>query len=177
MKKKAIIISSVCVIILLVGGVSFYFLNQKSDPPLVHGAVGKTNDKHAVLIVLGNKGTRDIKITNVFVNNQGHQGQTTLVKMQVSDPKKGFLIADNLNKKTKAKYKVKDVNSVTLQPHTSPKKQLKKYNNGNLNKNAVSYGISVVNDKPIHKVIIDYVYSGKSFEKTIQIKGMPIHGE
>lgn len=152
---------------------SFYFFDKKTNTPLVYGTIGRSNDQQVVVIAVGNKGSEK-KITDVLVNNDK---QPTTEKVQVSDPWKGFIITDSFNERVKSKYGIKNVKSVTLQPHTSPIKQLKKFNNGHLNKNAVSYGLNIINDKPINKVIIEYRYSGSSFEKTIQLKSIPIHDE
>lgn len=168
MKRKIIIMSLLGFAILLIGFFSFYPLNKKSEPPLVTGAIGQTNDQQTLVIAVGNKGSEEINITDVWVNNYEQPKQ---IKLQLSNPMNGFVITDTFDKKTEATYDIefKDVSSVILQPHTSPQKQLKKLNHDNLNKNAEFYGLSIVNDKPINKMIIDYRYSGSSFEQTIQM--------
>ncbi|GAA0440704.1 hypothetical protein GCM10008983_17170 [Lentibacillus halophilus] len=144
---------------------------QDPHSPLQYGTIGSLDSEKGVVIAIGTKGSEKIKIDDVSVNNDK---QPKTVKMQVSDPRKGFIITDTFDKKIKSKYGVKNVKEVTLQPHTSPQKQLERSNKDHSNENIVSYGLSVVHDKPIHKVMIDYRYSEESFEKTIQIKEMPI---
>lgn len=158
--KKAIFISAatMVVIILLVGS----YIYVKSNPPLVGSSVGTGDENHVALVEVGNKGFKDVKITEVLVN-QNEQPQK--LKVQVSNVIKGFMIGDPLDEKAK-EYGATNLESVTIQPNTSPQMQLDKWNNGTATEKDVIYGITIAHDKPITTVIVKYRYLGLSFVKT-----------
>ncbi|MFK9092708.1 hypothetical protein [Bacillus salipaludis] len=162
--KKAICISAatIGVIILLVGS----FIYIKLNPPLVGGNVGTGDENHIVLVGVGNKGFKDIKITEVLIN-QNKQPQK--LKVQVSNSLKGFMIGDPFDARAQ-EYGATDLESVTIQPKTSPQLQLDKVNNGTATEKDVIYGITIAQDQPIQTVIIKYRYLGLSFVKTISIR-------
>ncbi|MGI8387748.1 hypothetical protein [Robertmurraya sp. P23] len=63
---KKIILTSVIILVSISIGL-FIFIT--SNPPLVIGTVGTSKDKHTVMVEIGNKGFRDVRITNVLINN------------------------------------------------------------------------------------------------------------
>jgi hypothetical protein len=161
-KKIIILTATIGLIMLLIGS----FLYIKLTPPLVGGTVGIGNEKHIVVAEIGNKGFNHIKIADVLVNNNE---QPQKLKVQVSNPLKGFIITDKFDAEAK-EYGIKNIEAVTIQPNTSPQVQLEKVNKGTATEKDVSYGISIVHDKPIETVIIEYRYFGLSFVKTISIQ-------
>ena len=159
--KKIIIISSISLIIFLVGSLTYIKLN----PPLVIGTVASGNEKHIALVGVGNKGIKNIKITEALVNNNE---QPQEVKVQVSNPLKGFIITDSFDAVAK-EYRIKNLGSVSIQPKTSPQIQFEKMDKGTATEKDISYGITIVQDQPIETVIIKYRYLGLSFVEDITI--------
>lgn len=155
-------ITVLSIVILSIGFFSFI----KSNPPLVSGTVGTTEDNNAVLVEIGNKGFSDVEIKDVLINNNE---QPLKRKMQVSNPLKGFIITDSFNEGA-SEYGISEIEDVAILPDTSPSTQLEKVNNSTATKNDKSYGISVVHHKPIESVKIKYRYLGFSFEETVLIK-------
>ncbi|NMH67943.1 hypothetical protein HF072_03990 [Bacillus sp. RO3] len=160
--RKIIVFSIINIVVILVGMFSFI----KFNPPLVSGAVGATNDYHAVVLAIGNKGFSEVKVDDVLVNGNEEPSH---IKMQVSNPLKGYIITDTFDEEAKA-YGIQNIENVTIQPDTAPSAQLEKVNNGTATTDDKSYGISVVHNKVIEKVNIKYTYLGISFDKTVTIK-------
>lgn len=158
--KKAIVIF-IGFIILLVGSVLYIKLNQ----PLIEGTVATGNEKHIVVVGVGNKGFKGIKITDVIVNNNEKPQK---LKVQVSNLLKGFILTDSFDA-VAVEYGIKNVDSVTIQSNTSPQVQFEKMDQGTATKKDVSYGITIVHDRPIENVIIKYRFLGLSFVKTVSV--------
>ncbi|WP_227939943.1 hypothetical protein [Alkalihalobacillus deserti] len=160
--RKIIMFSIIIIAVILVGIFSFI----KFNPPLVSGIVGATNDYNAVVVEIGNKGFAEVKVDNVLVN--GNEEPLNL-KMQVSNPLKGFIITDTFDEEAK-EYGIHDIENVTIKPNTSPSAQLEKVNNGTATTDDKSYGISVIHNKEIETVNIKYSFLGISFDKTVTVK-------
>lgn len=157
--RKITFISVLIFAILSIG----LFIYIKSNPPLISGTIGTSGDKHTVVVVIGNKGFSGIKITKVLINNN----ELALdKKIQINNPLKGFIISDSFEEK---EYNMKKIDDVNILPNTSPSTQLEKVNNGTASENDKSYGLTVLNNKPINEVIIHYNYLGLNFEKSISI--------
>ena len=159
--KKTIIVSAISLIIFLVGSFTYIKLN----PALVSGTVASGNEKHIALVGVGNKGFKNIKITEVLVNNNE---QPQKVMVQVSNPLKGFIITDTFDGDAK-EYGIKNLGFVSIQPKTSSQMQFEKMDKGTATEKDIIYGITVVQDQPIETVIIKYRYFGLSFVETITI--------
>ncbi|MFJ5621507.1 hypothetical protein ACIQD3_01995 [Peribacillus loiseleuriae] len=159
--KKAVIRSAMFIGLIMLCFLIYIKLNQ----PLVDGTVAFDNEKHIVVVGVGNKGFQEIKITDVLINNNE---QPQKLKVQVSNPLKGFALTDSFEA-VAGEYGIKNLESVTIQPKTSPQMQYEKMDKGTATEKDVSYGISIVSDRPIETVIIQYQYLGLPFVKTISI--------
>ncbi|MET3194688.1 hypothetical protein [Bacillus sp. OAE603] len=158
--KKLVVVLAIVVVILLIGFKPFMKLN----PPLESGTIGWTKDRHGVVIAIGNTGLKKIKITNVLVNNNE---RPLNAKIQESNPLQPLIITDSLNEEKK--YGFKDIDSLMIEQNTSPSDSLEKVNNGTATKKDKTYGLYVVQNKSIHKVIIKYRYMGILFLKEITV--------
>ncbi|MFZ3579753.1 hypothetical protein [Virgibacillus sp. DJP39] len=160
--RKIIMISIISIVVILIGIFSFI----KFNPPLVSGTIGATNDHNAVLVEIGNKGFSEVKVDDVLVN--GNEEPLNL-KMQVSNPLKGFILTDTFDEEAK-EYGIHDIENVTIKPDSAPSAQLEKVNNGTDTTDDKSYGINVVHNKVIEKVNIKYSYLGISFDEIVTVK-------
>ncbi|WLR46330.1 hypothetical protein LC065_12115 [Halobacillus litoralis] len=102
----------------------------KFHTPLVNGAIGSSADKQSVVISIGNKGFSNIKIEDVRINTNEEPLDK---KVQVSDPLKGFIVADSFDGEA-VEYGLTDIQDVVIKPNTSPSSQLDKVNNGTATK-------------------------------------------
>ncbi len=137
----------------------------KVNPPISTGTIATGDDKHIAVVEVGNKGLTGIKVRDVLIN---HNQKPKKLRVQVSNPLNGFMITDSFDD-IKEEYGVRNLESVTIQPKTSPQMQLDKMNNGTATEKDHSYGISIVDDEPIETVIIEYRHFGIPFVKTISI--------
>ncbi len=159
--KKITLISALIIAVIAIGLFSFI----KWNPPLVSGTISSSGDKQSVVISIGNKGFSNVKITGVLINNNE---EPLVKKIQLSNPLKGFIIADDFDGEAR-EYGITNIEDVIIEPNTSPSSQLEKVNNGTATEDDKSYGLSIINDKEINKVIINYSYLGLSFEKNVPI--------
>ena len=157
--KRAIIISAISLFILL--AVSFTYV--KFNPPLVVGTLASGNEKHIAIVGVGNKGFKHIKISDVLVNNEDEPQE---VMVQVSNPLKGFIVTDPFDPNAK-EFGIENVESVSIQPKTSPEVNWEKMDEGTATEKDIIYGITIVQDRPIDKVMIKYDYLGLSFVKKV----------
>lgn len=158
MKKVLLIVGSL--IILCVG----IFTYSKMNPPLVVYPSAYTTDKQIQLIDIGNRSPfGEIQVAAVSVNNNNVPAK---VKIQVSDPTKGFTISDD---EEKSEYIFKELDAITLKPKTDPQKQLDKVNAGTATKDDMIYALTVAHDESIHQVIIKYRHLGISREMIVSI--------
>jgi hypothetical protein len=126
-----VIVSFLSIVVLTIGLFSFIKLN----PPLVSGTVVTSENNHALVVEIGNKGLSNVKIKGVLINNNE---QPLMRKMQVSNHLKGFLITDTLNSEA-GEYGMSEMEDVAILPDTSPTTQLEKANNGTATKNDKIY--------------------------------------
>ena len=154
--------------ILLVAIVSlvFGYVYIKSTPPLVASFSGSSSEKRIILVGVGNKSRlADIRIENVFVNNNSLPSN---VKIQESDPLKGFIISSNFDGDEEKEYNFQDLNSVSIQTNTERQKQFDKQSNGTASEKDTIYAIIISHDDSIQKIRIKYRFLGFTFQKTIQ---------
>ncbi|MFZ3580425.1 hypothetical protein ACOI1D_21185, partial [Virgibacillus sp. DJP39] len=82
---------------------------------------------------------------------------------------KGFIVAADFDGEAR-EYGITNIEDVVIEPNTAPLSQLEKVNNSTATEDDKSYGLSIVNDKEINEVIINYRYLGLSFEKKVPIQ-------
>ncbi|WP_028392624.1 hypothetical protein [Bacillus cihuensis] len=161
MKKKLWI--SVLILAIIIGGI---YSIVKVNPPLEIGTLASSEDNKSVVVGIGNKGFREIKILDVSVNNNDVPSKT---KLQVSNALQGFIITDNYNNEDAKKYGLTNIDGVAIKSGTSPSSNFEKLDDGNASKDDEIYGISVIYNKEINKVHIKYSYFGISFKETVII--------
>ncbi|WP_226528890.1 hypothetical protein [Metabacillus niabensis] len=159
--KKTILIPIFILVVLLIGIFSFIKIN----PPLVSGTIASSGDLTFVVISIGNKGFSHVKINDVLVNNNEEPKDKNI---QLSNPLKGFIVAENFDGEAR-EYGITNINDVLIEANTSPSSQLDKVNNGTATEDDKSYGLSVIHNKEINLVTINYRYLGLSFEKRVPI--------
>lgn len=81
-----------------------------------------------------------------------------------------MIVTDSFTNKEAKNYVFKNINSISIEPNTSPSYILEKENNGTLTENEKIYGISVIHDKSINKIIIKYRYLSLQFEKELFVR-------
>ena len=130
---------------------------------MVHFA--SSEDNKSVVVGVGNKGFRVIKILDVTVNN-GDQPMKT--RLQVSNALQGFVITnDDTDDKAKKNDFTDFIGKVAIKTGTSPSSNFEKLDNGTATKNDEIYGISVFHNEEVNKVHIKYKYLGISFNETV----------
>ncbi|MBU7592763.1 hypothetical protein [Metabacillus halosaccharovorans] len=159
--KNTILISIFILVVLIIGIFSFI----KFNPPLVSGTIASSGDLTFVVISIGNKGFSHVKINNVLVNNNEEPQNK---KIQLSNPLKGFIVADSFEGEAR-EYGIMNIKDILIEPNTSPSSQLDKVNNGTATEGDKSYGLSVIHNKEINMVTINYSYLGLTFEKYVPI--------
>lgn len=159
LKKKLWI--SVLILAITIGG---FYSFVKVNPPLGIGTLASSEDKKSVVVGIGNKGFREVKIVDVSVNNNEKPSKT---KAQVSNALQGFIITDDYTNKESIKYGFKNIEDVTIKVGTFPSSYFKKLDDGTATKNDKIYGISVIHNEAINRVNIKYSYLGISFNETV----------
>ncbi|SFP35489.1 hypothetical protein [Salibacterium halotolerans] len=160
-RKKVMTFSLISIAAISAGIFSFILFN----PPLVKGSIGSINNYNAVVIAIGNKGFSDVHIDDVSVNGNEEPSN---VKIQVSNPSKGFIVTDTFNQEAED-FNLHELDNVAIKTNTSPVKLREKVNNDTAVTDDKSYGMSVVHDKQIENVTITYSYLGISFDKTVRV--------
>ncbi|WP_216831407.1 hypothetical protein [Alkalihalobacterium elongatum] len=140
-----------------------YFLLQY-NPPLEVGTIASLEDNKSVVVGVGNKGFRDIKIVDVSVNNNEEPLETSI---QVSNTLQGFIITDDYNSEEARKYGFTNIDEVTIKTGTAPSSNYEKLDAGTASINDEIYGVSVIHNEEINKVHISYSYLGISFSHTV----------
>ncbi|MFX3632859.1 MAG: hypothetical protein ACE3L7_05385 [Candidatus Pristimantibacillus sp.] len=131
------------------------------------GYSGSSSEKQVILMGVGNKSRlADIRVEDVFVNNNSLPSN---VKIQVSNPLKGFIISSNFEGEEEKKYNFQDLKSVSIQTKTERQKQFDKLSNGTATEKDTIYAISIGHHETIQKVRIKYRFLGLTFNKVIQI--------
>ncbi|MEK5040912.1 hypothetical protein [Sporosarcina sp. FSL K6-3457] len=159
MKKKIWISFSILAVII----VGIYF-SLKLNPPLEIGTLASSGDNKSVVVEIGNRGSQEVKIFNVLVNNNDIPMET---KIQVSNALQGFIITDNFNDDKAKEYGFEDIDGVAIKTGSSSSSNLKKLDNGTASKSDVIYGISILHNNKINKVHIKYSHLGMTFEETV----------
>ncbi|SFK10585.1 hypothetical protein SAMN04487936_107126 [Halobacillus dabanensis] len=137
----------------------------KINPPLAHGSIGTTEDKHTVIVALGNKSLLgSIHITDVSINNNQ---STPNAKIQVSDSEKGFMLTDTYALADDT-YGMYDYETFSLDPDTSP--MITKAIASTVEKSPTTiYGLSITEDTSIDSINLTYRYFGLVFFTTIKV--------
>ena len=161
--KKILIVLAIVILIILIGFKPFI----KRNPPLEISTIGWTEKKHGVVIQIGNKGWKKVHISDVLVNTNE---RPLNVKIQVSNALKPLLITDSFTDKEAKNYVFKNIDSISIEPNTSPSYTLEKENKGIATEKDKTYGISVLDDESINKIIIKYRYLSIPFVKEISIR-------
>ncbi|UOQ92129.1 hypothetical protein MUO14_16740 [Halobacillus shinanisalinarum] len=147
------------------------FIYIKLNSPLVTQTAASDTDGEILVIDTGNKGFQEINIEEVMINDGIRPAE---LKIQVSNPLEGYVVTDNFDQYA-GDYIIKDLEEVSLEPGTSPIKQMEKVNSGTATEDDISYGLSIVNDEPITEVVIKYRYLGFDFRKTVPADTIPIN--
>lgn len=158
--KKEIWIPVLCLAI-IIGG---FYLFIKINSPLEIGTLASTEDNNSVVVGVGNKGFREIKILDVTVNN-GEKPMKT--RLQVSNALQGFIITNDDTDEKAKKNGFTDIGKVAIKTGTSPSSNFEKLDNGTATKNDEIYGITVFHNEEVNKVHIKYKYLGISFNETV----------
>jgi hypothetical protein len=158
--NKKIVIAVLIVIVSSAGLFAFV----KTNPPLETGSIAASSDYHTVVAAVGSEGWSGVEITGVSINGRDEPEEQ---KMQVSNPHLGFIITDTFDEA--AEYGIREIDEVTIEPDTAPSTQLEKLNEGTATEDDKSYGLTVVNDEPVHTLELTYRYLGLTFEETIQV--------
>ena len=159
MKNKLWIL--VLFLVIIIGGIYFF---TKFNPPLEIGTLASSRDNKSVVIGVGNKGFREVKILDITVNNDE---KPMKAKLQVSNALDGFVITDEDTNEEAKKYNFIDIDKVAIKSGTSPSISLEKLDKGKATKNDEIYGVSIFHNEEVNKVHIKYSYLGISFSKTV----------
>lgn len=145
-----IVVSAVLIVTLLIVGAGMWL--QKT-PPLESGSFSTNGDRTSIIIELGNKGFRDIQLTDVWINNKE---VPTDVKMQINTAEQGFVLVDTFHSP-----EAKNVHFVNLKDGYIKKGTIEEQLDVPASKNV--YGLSILNEQPIASVEIHYRYLGMSY--------------
>lgn len=138
----------------------------KINPPLAHGSIGTTEDKHTVIVALGNKNLLgSIQITDVSINNNQSAPNA---KIQVSDSEKGFMLTDTYAL-VEDPYGMHDYETFSLDPDTSPLTTKAAMASPVKTSPTPIYGLSITDDTSIDSINLTYRYFGLVFFKTIKV--------
>jgi hypothetical protein len=159
LKKK--IFGVVLLLAIIIGGV-YVFL--KFNPPLEIGTLASSEDKKSVVVGVGNKGFREVKILQVSVNN--NESPLTS-RLQVSNALQGFIITDDYNSEEAKKYGFTSIEEISIKTGTSPSSNFENLDGGTASKSDEIYGVSVIHNEEINKVHIRYNYLGITFNDTV----------
>ncbi|MGP4059614.1 hypothetical protein [Halobacillus sp. H74] len=158
--KRILRYASYVLILLLISFIGYLKIN----PPLAYGSIGTTEDKHTVIVAVGNKNlVGSIQITNVSINDNQPPSN---IKLQISDSEKGFMLTD-----TYALYEEKglqDYETIALGPDTSPLDSKKVAAAASQSPMKI-YGLSITEDTSIERIEVTYRYLGLAFVKTIHV--------
>lgn len=142
MRKTMTIIILGC---LVLSGIYFYVFR----PPLEATPFASSLDKKVVVVPIGNKGFRNIEVTEVFVNQIE---KPEIAKVQLYDPSKGYIIPETFNEEG---FQFENIG--VIEP------------GGSINEEHSKYGLSIKNTNEIFTVHIRYKYLGKKFEEVVKV--------
>ena len=161
MKKKLWI--SVLFLAIIIGVVYFF---AKLNPPLEIGTLASSGDNKSVVIGIGNKGFRKVKLLNKKVIKNEKPMKT---KLQVSNALQGFVITDDDTNEEAKKYNFTDIDKAAIKIGTSPSTNFEKLDDGTATQNDEIYGVSVFHNEEVNKVHIKYNYLGISLSETVTL--------
>ncbi|WP_339229284.1 hypothetical protein NSQ77_05145 [Oceanobacillus sp. FSL K6-2867] len=151
---------------ILIAAIAFggAYLYVKLNPPLEIGTLASSENKHGVVIGVGNKGLGDLKQLNVSINNNE---KPSTANIQVSNALQGFFITNEYNREEFDKYGIRGLEGITIKTGTSPTANFEKQDGGTATKEDTIYGITVFHSEPISEVQIKYSYFGIPFRDTV----------
>lgn len=157
---KKIIFGSVLLLAIITGCVYFIL---KFNPPLEIGTLASSKDNKSVVVGIGNKGFREMKILDVSVNNNE---KPLTSRLQLSNALQGFIITDDYNSEEAKKYGFTSIEEVSIKTG-SPSSNFARLDDGTASKSDEIYGVSIIHNEEINKVHIRYNYLGISFNDTV----------
>lgn len=143
------LLSVVLLLVLFIGG---FFIYLKAAPPLVTGTIEKSEDNRSVVIEIGNKGLKDLKVTSVRINNNANPKD---VKIQVSNQQKDLAALTEGRGETE---NLEGIENISISKGTNPEEK------------GTGYRLIVSYDEGIHNVHIKYRYFGILFNDTVEIE-------
>ncbi|KIL52918.1 hypothetical protein [Jeotgalibacillus campisalis] len=158
MKKWLISLTFASVVLAGVFVLYFYF-----NPPLSTGGIGASDNNKSIILSVGNESFGTIKVDEILVNKKESPSE---VKMQVTNPYKGFVITEDFSE-YEEEYGMTDLALVEIEPYTSPSSQYANMDNGTATTDDISYGLSVIHKDEIKIVTIKYKYFGIPLEEVI----------
>jgi hypothetical protein len=145
--KKLLLVALIFVV--LAGG---FFIYLKSAPPLTTGDIEIGENHDSVVIELGNKGFRDLKVDSVQINNHAVPKDA---KIQVGKSLKDFAAAVDEDPEAGEDAELKEIDEVSIPKGTNP------------GESSTKYSLKVSHDEDIHNVHIRYRYFGILFSETV----------
>lgn len=142
------------ILILIIGGA---YLLLRFNPPLEIGTIAFTEDKKSVVVGIGNNGFREVQILDVSVNNNEKPLET---KLQVSNSLQGFILTDDYKSEEAKKYGFTIIDEATIKAGTLSDGETD-------SKDDEIYGVSVIHNKEINNIHIEYSYFGMTFNDTV----------
>jgi len=153
MKKTLIFIA----VILVVSTVGMYFI-FKNNPPLEVITIDRNPiGPNSTIIGVVNKGFRPVEIEEVFVNNN-------------SSPRNSEVLISNAVDRFRPEDKNVDGESkefIRIEPGMSSSEYITKFDQDQLTKDDIIYGISVIHNVELENVTIKYKYLLISYDTTI----------
>lgn len=143
------LLSVVLLLVLFIGG---FFIYLKAAPPLVTGTIEKSEDNRSVVIEIGNKGLKDLKVTSVRINNNANPKD---VKIQVSNQQKDLAALTDGRGEAE---NLEGIENISISKGTNPEEK------------GTGYRLIVSYDEGIHNVHIKYRYFGILFNDTVEIE-------
>ncbi|KAB2328657.1 hypothetical protein F7731_24680 [Cytobacillus depressus] len=146
--------TGILILVLIIGGA---YLLLRFNPPLEIGTIASTEDKKSVVVGIGNNGFREVKILDVSVNNNETPLET---KLQVSNSSQGFILTDNYKSEDAKKHGFTNIVEVAIKAGTLSDDETN-------SKDDEIYGVSVIHNKEINNIHIEYSYFGMTFNDTV----------
>lgn len=136
------------------------------NPPLEIGTLASSEDNKSVVVGVGNKGFREIKIVDVSINNNEKPLKT---RIQVNNAIQGFIITDDDTNEEAEKFNFMNTDEIAIKTGTSPSFYFEKLDDGTASKDDEIYGVSIFHNEEVSKVHIKYSYLGISFNETVTL--------
>ncbi len=161
MKK---IITGVVLSLIILFISAYYFI--KFNPPLEIGTLASSSDHKSVVVGIGNKGFRNVKIVEVLVNNKEIP---LTAKLQVSNALQGLILTDDYKSVEAKSFGFTNIDKAAIKIGTSQSERFEELDDGTASKSDEIYGVSVIHNEEINNVHIKYNYLGISFNRTVII--------